>query len=483
MKEFDRDYDVFYPYEKDEIVSGTRTFEDFLLPYCKSEVSISEILQTIPTLTILVPDWSWLDEDGFNVNTWDTTSDDIFVGISDDDCDHVLFSNGKNLGTVPAEIVPCSPVVIVKSNERMRMVTPSTKGSDAVFEFVDDVYDGSKITPETKTHDTTINWTYDKSGETNFAPEASLPSIVKDAYNQMGVSNTAAQRDYIYYGMTKTNSTSGKLDCTIREYVYRFKIDKSKLTILDYHNTSDAKTDPEFLPVSQVFKKKANKLSAGSNAIQKYLWSEGSLELAFTFYMGTYGSNVLSSYTVPLTVQPSELWEVKKSVEKRETCGTVFHYKYYSERTDLVSKWYYPKDFMVQPFDLSNNSTDIWFTIYEKDPSVTTERTISYTCKYTSNVKSSWNISAGIGGKDNDKWSLGIQTETSNGEENGYVTTYVLKYNEESEHLGDGVLNYMTPIINNPLYSIGGVRGYDLKPTPTAGGEVEINFVPKHIYD
>lgn len=96
---------------------------------------------------------------------------------------------------------------------------------------------------------------------------------------------------------------------------------------------------------------------------------------------------MLSSYSEPLTIQPSELWEVKTSTERRETCCTVFHYKYLSKTDDLVSKWYYPKDFPVQPFDLANNSTQIWFSIYEDDPSGTREETIITTSKYTKTLK------------------------------------------------------------------------------------------------
>lgn len=484
LKEFDMDYDVFYPYTKDEVISGDRTFKDILISHSEDPSSLDRIEAVIPKLTILVPDWSWIDKDGFSVNTWDTSSKEVFVGISDDSSDHVIFLNGKEAGTVSAGTIPCSPVVIIKSNERMRVVSPATRGSEATFDFVYDVYDGRNKQPETRTHDTNIYWNYDKSGESDFVPASALPSIVKEAAEEFKYyNNKTAQRDYIYYGMSKSNTNAGVLDHTIKEYIYRFKINPSKITILDYQNSSDAKTDPHFESTSPVFKKQKNKLSPESNGIQEYLWSEGSLEIKFVFYLGTYGSNVLSSYSVPQTVKPSELWEVKKSVEKRRTCFSVFHYTYISDKADLVAKWFYPKDFPVEPFDLANNSTAIWFSVYEEDPSGTIEKTITTSCKYTTNVKRSGSLSGNVGNK-GEKWSFGVQFSISGEDasttENGCLSSFTFKINEGSDFLGDGTLNYTAPIINSGKYTKGGVEGYNLKSIPTSGGDAEITFVPKH---
>lgn len=484
LKEFDMDYDVFYPYTKDVVVSGNRTFKDILISYSEDPSSLDKIEAVIPKLTILVPDWSWVDKDGFSVKTWDTSSKEVFVGISDDSSDHVIFLNGKEAGTVSAGTIPCSPVVIIKSNERMRVVSPATRGSEATFDFVYDVYDGRNKQPETRVHYSKINWNYDKSGESDFVPASQLPSIVKTAAEQFSYNNNkVAQRDYIYYGMSKSNTDAGVYDHTIKEYVYRLKIDKSKLNVLDYYSSSDTKKDPYFKTESQVFKKKKNKLNPDSNDIQKYLWSDGSLEIKFTFFLGNYGSNVLSSYSEPLTIQPSELWEVKTSTERRETCCTVFHYKYLSKTDDLVSKWYYPKDFPVQPFDLANNSTQIWFSIYEDYPSGTREETIITTSKYTKNVKRS-NSQSGSANFNVDKWSLGIQFSQSGEDaftrENGNQSSIVIKVNEGSDFMGDGCLDYTTPIINSGKIVRNGVEGYNLKSIPTSGGDVMVTFVPKH---
>lgn len=58
LKEFDMDYDVFYPYTKDAVVYGNRTFKDILISYSEDPLSLDRIEAVIPKLTILVPDWS-----------------------------------------------------------------------------------------------------------------------------------------------------------------------------------------------------------------------------------------------------------------------------------------------------------------------------------------------------------------------------------------------------------------------------------------
>ena len=59
LKQFDKDYDVFYPYVKNMEVEKNKTFRDYLLDYT-DENSLTDIERAIPKLNILVPDWSWI---------------------------------------------------------------------------------------------------------------------------------------------------------------------------------------------------------------------------------------------------------------------------------------------------------------------------------------------------------------------------------------------------------------------------------------
>ncbi len=76
LKEFDKDYDVFYPWVQNHIVNGTETFREVLSKYDEAGM-LSDIEEELPLLTILVPDWSWVTD--FSACSWDTESQDISV--------------------------------------------------------------------------------------------------------------------------------------------------------------------------------------------------------------------------------------------------------------------------------------------------------------------------------------------------------------------------------------------------------------------
>ncbi len=53
LKEFDMDYDVFYPYTKDVVVSGNRTFKDILISHSEDPSSLDRMklsFQSLPSL-------------------------------------------------------------------------------------------------------------------------------------------------------------------------------------------------------------------------------------------------------------------------------------------------------------------------------------------------------------------------------------------------------------------------------------------------
>lgn len=52
IKQFDNDYEVFYPYVKDETISGGRTFKEILVEHAGSESKLQEIEEVLPLLTL-----------------------------------------------------------------------------------------------------------------------------------------------------------------------------------------------------------------------------------------------------------------------------------------------------------------------------------------------------------------------------------------------------------------------------------------------
>lgn len=62
----DYDFDVFYPWVKNELIDGERTFQEILEDYDTSNI-LPLVEMEHPLLTIFVPDWSWVNDDCFSV--------------------------------------------------------------------------------------------------------------------------------------------------------------------------------------------------------------------------------------------------------------------------------------------------------------------------------------------------------------------------------------------------------------------------------
>lgn len=149
LKQFDNDYDVFYPYVKSKEVENGVTFRELLLKYCSSEEQLTNIEESVPKLTILVPDWSWLD--AFSVKDWNTSESNVLVGYTESGEGHMVFSNGKAIMLEDGEF-PEDPTLIIKDNERM-VASFGTKSGDIQYAFKYPEYDGSQRSLSTKGRD------------------------------------------------------------------------------------------------------------------------------------------------------------------------------------------------------------------------------------------------------------------------------------------------------------------------------------------
>ena len=73
------------------------------------------------------------------LNIWDTTDANIAVGFDDRSTSHILYSGGKEIGSFCAGEYPMFPILIVKSNERMKE-SIDTKSGIKSFSFVNDAF-------------------------------------------------------------------------------------------------------------------------------------------------------------------------------------------------------------------------------------------------------------------------------------------------------------------------------------------------------
>ena len=133
LKQYDKDYDVFCQWSFEKPVEKGVSFRETLRRFDENN-ALDIIFALIPKMTILIPDWSWVDENCFNVNNWDTTDNDVYVGYQTEDPKCVVYQNGKNYETLEPGTFTSYPLLIVKDNERM-VARPSTKGNNLEYDF------------------------------------------------------------------------------------------------------------------------------------------------------------------------------------------------------------------------------------------------------------------------------------------------------------------------------------------------------------
>ena len=447
LKQFDRDYDVFYPFVRNHEFPSGETFEDLLLPYEQYIGHLDAIVSAVPKLTILVPDFSWIDSGCFSVNTWDTTIDYLCVGFDDCAVSHSLYYDGKLLGSLPASSIPAFPVLIIKSNERMQVSQPSTKAAEYRYYFADPAFDGSVLRDGTKGHiegylyNTHMDQRRDLVSEIgDFISHDELSSISPNsvqAFNEFGVGSlTGVQRDYIFYGMTNANPNNGALNVFMRDMIYRFRLTPSALFYI-----SDYENDPQMA----LFWTGRDDRPGFDEALSRW-WGNGNYEIRFQYYQdsnggeaGYIGSNVLS-------IAPGDLMFISK-------CYSTFDWNFWGNNWSSYSlsavcvepKWYYPGDYynplplVNTAWNMATSSDNIWIKVLEYDPSATESYTV------TKAFKQSFSVSLSANGSFWEKCGLGVSG--SYGVEHTESKSFTVTKTTGSDDLGDCDLNYVDNII------------------------------------
>lgn len=192
LKMFDRDYDVLYALIKDSRLSDGKTVRELLAGYLESEQQLLEIEQSLPLLTIFVPE---LPKNSFSAKLWDADRQVPVVGVTSSKTDDVnIIRHDGTEYTLAAHLIPSFPVVVVKENERVVPVEGGHEGlakgnvfqasGDQRFAFLADCFNGS-IEPRVD------------SLRFDFSPDQKLI----DAYNIYNGTD-GWHRDYVYYNIT-----------------------------------------------------------------------------------------------------------------------------------------------------------------------------------------------------------------------------------------------------------------------------------------
>lgn len=486
LKQFDKDYDVFYPFVKDQTFSSGKTLRQLLSSYEKYKGQLNEIEKAVPKLTILIPDYSWVDPHCFSVSSWDVSNEQVCVGFDDHTEGHRLFYKGAFLDYFPSCSFPSFPVLIVKSNERIS-ASISTKSGENEYYFADPAFDGIQSTkawlwgknegylenPESGTDLFSQTGNFISYDELN----AISPSVIQ-AYNEFPRSANGVQRDYVYYGMTVANSTNGRLNKNMRDMLYRFRLTPEALFFI----SDDELGDPNI--GSWLWTGRDDRPSF-SEAIPRLwdLWGGGNYEMRLQFFQAYPNSGVSCVGSIVLSFSPDEIMYVDR-------CYNTFEWNFWGNNwssyqvnvSDIESKWYYPGDknnplpIVGATWNLSKESDNLFLRVYEFDPSGSESISKSHIFKRSLSVSTSVNPNVGI----TDAIKLGLGVSGSWGDEISDSRQYTYTRSTSSDDLDDCEINYTDKYILTSSVK-DGENGYQLETFGNA--YYSVSFVPINIED
>lgn len=459
LRQFDKDYDIFYPFVKDDVVRDNITFRECLLRYT-SETELSRIETELPLLDILIPDYSWLG--AFSVNKWDIQENDVSVAFKKGE-DLSVYSDGVLEGVLEKNEYADFPILIIKNNERMKIKTDGTKGSIAQYDFVDYAFDVSKDIATKVVSIYYYDQLYNISQPDDLVSPSELNPYVINAYNEFHGDDYKYQRDNIYFGLTNAVS-SGQLNTYIREYLYKFRfVNPNDGALYDATTESDPNYPDGYFPSS--FKASGDSLSI-STLRNKDFRIDGNLEMRFRIIYGS-SSGTASSNTICLSVPFKDLFSYNKVLVeyKHETWFTTKKYTYTINPNCLVPKWYTANiELPIASgaiWNIGNTSTNIVIRVEEWDSGETTTTSHSITYSTATNVTTS---ASGTSVKSD----YCVQSSES------ITSTVTYSRTNTTDELGDIVFNYVDPVLLN--YSGG---KYLVKTYNT--GDVVMMIIPKHI--
>jgi hypothetical protein len=221
LKQFDNDYDVLLQLVKDKELRPGRTFASYLSSLAASEDLITNLPETLPLLTILVPQLP-----AFSAAQWNTNTQLPLVAVVNSDFSEkkrtpvLAFDHLGNEFSLPYGKAPDRPVIIVKENERIlghskNDAQHKVDKSNYIFEnqissfyFIDDNFNAAKTGK--KTNDSKfILYPFD----------VGLTPAVQ-AFSAGAIS----QRDYIYYNILNPGD-QGPLNITRGEHLIGIAFD------------------------------------------------------------------------------------------------------------------------------------------------------------------------------------------------------------------------------------------------------------------
>ncbi|MFD2920494.1 hypothetical protein ACFS6H_12280 [Terrimonas rubra] len=444
-KQFNLDYDVFYPLVKTNIITKGQNLQSYfndIAKYLNLKVSMDDIEKSVPLLTILVPELT-----NFSAKEWDTEKLIPFVAIrniTDKKNGYPLIASSTKNEKVELSYSQKIdiPLIIIKDNEGVILTNesynfntkklagysfsnapqPFLKTDLFSYYFADErittikkhetesALSGFSISENIPINNRILGGACDRLGLYSTFDTKVVEAFEKNIYNPICPENTATVRDYVYYGIDPTTGVNqGPLNYSYREYITSIKCDN----LMNRHSFDDA----------------------------------------------TDGSILDFDITV-LTVDNDPVFPLKKRLSLNKTN---FFTTDADNPTPLAYELYeplsgrYPLELAVWNF---KRQGDIWkFSVFEYDPSSVT--TISYTTSATLGT----NFSSG-----DEKEGGKFGTSTTN----TASATYTLSITNGSDDLGQAILYWCDPVMKEVVIdrhqSVCGLRSLRRPPRDPIGG-------------
>ena len=478
LEQVDNDYDVFYPFVRDERINDRYSFREYLIS-CSDEATLQRIEQRLPLLTIYVPDLTWIKEDAFSANSWDVSSNQVLVcNMDEEGTRHFYYEGKEELVLKRGEGIVSAPFLIVKNNERIQ-TTGATKSGDVQYAFVSPVFDGRRADTkgDIRYSGAKTSWAVGAPAEDNSdeISAADLNRIAPDAvraYHEFkGVFN-AAQRDYCYYGMT-TKNLNGVLNFNVRDRLFRFQVDPSALQVInDTPNSATSHTDPlHFVngnPYAEIDDNGNSSISRPLtyDACMEQLIQGGKFEFEITVYYGTSANASSARLFIDADVRELFVFNQINVTEYGSTWVKWYRvWQIVAPQNSIKAKWYYPKGSLYLPaWALYNGATSLYLVFKEIDSETTVSTTETVTNTFTIGIDPKI--------KFGEKYELGLNAQYQHEKTRTVATTEKF----DSDEMGEVQVGYVDPYVRTASPNDNNPSSYTLMSYYT--GRAKVSFLP-----
>ncbi|WP_426789689.1 hypothetical protein [Sphingobacterium sp. WOUb80] len=377
LKMVDNDYDVFYPFIKDEILDNNLSFRDNLLKVTDQE-TLSRIESQLPLLTIYVPTLP----SGFSPETW-SSKDEIPAVVAEGNYKNnelEFFENGEEKIKIKADYIPGFPTLVVKNSERIKIKDRSLLANGSMgdqnpkskYQFISGSFDNkegdSRVMKASSKKNGDIS---KKAGSTSLAGVAwgerktALELNLRQVWDGGLVDATAAfsflpgdqwQRDFIYYGLTPTETQGKFRGGRHKEFIHYLSISESGFNLMT--NTNSDPDDP---------------ILSRSKAGSPNFWSDGYFELRFDV-LSNAKDGIGERFTDIKSIKPQDLFDIEYGV----VGGSAYYIK------KIIPK-FAKVDIPLQEWDLENLSYGWKISVSELDQASTSTVSTTNTSKFATN--------------------------------------------------------------------------------------------------